>query len=172
MAENGDALHDANPSQWLSVDLIYDLALREIDLQSRDWEEADARLRWLLGFIGVIFAGVLGVTGNLGARDPAVRLIAGSAVFFLLLAAALAFLAYLPRQFHRPPLIRELRTRYLTRSTAQTKLAIVDQLISVYDFNRGIISHKLAVYRRAHHLFLVSLVLLVVAIVVRLVTRQ
>ena len=119
----------------------------------------------------MVFAGVLGVTGNLGAHVVAVRWLAVLAVLFLFAAAILAFLASLPRQFHRPPRIRELRVDYLTRSTAETKLVIVDQLVAVYDLNRDVISQKLGAYRRAYSSFVFSLAVLVLAIVVRLFTK-
>ena len=44
--------------------------------------------------------------------------------FWLLLAGAVAALAFLPREFHRTPNIRELRLSFLTTPVAETKRAI------------------------------------------------
>ena len=51
---------------------------------------------------------------------------------------------------------------------AHTKLAIVDQLLAVYDLNERVIIEKLAAYRRAQGAFVISVIFLAGAIVVRL----
>ena len=124
----------------------------------------------LLGFIGVVFAGSLGVTGNLSPGAWPVRLLAGLAVVALLVAGVLAAQAYLPREIHQPPNVRTLRTRFLTRPSAESKLAIVDELLWAYDSNKSVIVQKLGAYRRAQSSFVVSVIFLAVAIVLRLLT--
>lgn len=162
----------ASPEEWRSLDLIYDLALRELDAQASDRELVDGRLGLLLGFIGVIFVGVLGLPGGPDARRLSVQVVStSSAVLLLVLSAILAFLAYLPREFHRPPSVRGLRLEFLTLLPAQTKLAIVDQALWAYDQNQRILSSKRAVYSRAAWLFMVRLVFLAIAVAGRLLMR-
>jgi hypothetical protein len=162
----------APPEEWASVDLIYDLTLREQDAQLKAWEEADGRLRLLLGFIGVILAGALGVTGNLRPDAGAVRVLAGLAICALVVTGFLAFQAYRPRHLHRPPDVQALRLNYLTRRSAETKLEVVDQFLRVYNLNQDVIREKLSVYTRAQYLFFASVLLLASAILMRLLLER
>jgi hypothetical protein len=168
--ESGDGY--ASADEWASIDVIYELALREQDAQIAAWEEADGRLRLLLGFIGVIFAGALGVLGNLKPEAWLARPFAGLAICALVLTGLLVFQAYRPRRLHRPPNIQELRINYLTRSPAETKREIIDQLLQVYNLNQDVIAEKLRIYDRAQSLFFGSIVLLAIAILIRLVGER
>ena len=51
----------AGPDDWLSLDVTYDHAVAQLNEQGKLWESADARLRLILGVIGLIFAASLGI---------------------------------------------------------------------------------------------------------------
>ena len=166
----------AGVPEWLSIDLVYQNALRQIDAQVKRWDQADDRLRTLLGYVGLLSV-VLGATGQISTTPmptggPAVeelRYSALAALVLLVLAAFIAGLAYLPRTLHYPPNLRTLREEYLTRRPEETKLDIVDELIQVYDENEIVIDQKLGSYRWAQLVFFAAIVLLGIVIAIRLI---
>ncbi len=163
----------AAPDEWASIDLVYEAALSELEFQSKQWEEADARLRLLLGFIGIIVAGALAAAGQSPEKlpDPVALLIA-VAVVSLLVASGISVVGYRPREFHRPPDVIALRIEYLTRSPAETKLAVVDAMLTAYPENTRIIAQKLRAYRWALGWMVASIVLLALAIISKLVISK
>lgn len=173
--KDADETEYAGPEDWLSIDLVYQNALRQIDAQVKLWEQADDRLRTLLGYVGLLSV-VLGATGQVGTpttpvTGPPVEIMRYSALIGLILlviTGGIAGLAYLPRDLHYPPKLRTLREDYLTRRPEETKLDIVDELIQVYDENQIVINQKLGSYRWAQLIFLAAIVLLACAIAIRL----
>lgn len=157
----------ASPDQWLSIDPTYEAALRDLEVQSADWDKADDRLRLLIGFVALASITVSvavpptgGMPANLLLVFRAVQLFAGLALLLLLAAGAIALVGYRPRPFHRPPNTHGLRTESLTQLEAQTKLDIIDQILRVYNFNDAVIREKLTAYQRALYIFVASMVLL------------
>lgn len=160
----------AGPDEWPSIGVVYERALREMDIQIKEWEDADNRLKLLLGFIGVVLSLVLSATTNLAAAQWLVRGGAVLAVALLLVAASLALWAYRPQPFRRPPAILGLRTEFLTRTEAETKLAIVDELLHAYAPNREAINKKVRAGLMAQWILLGSFIALAVAVVARVFT--
>lgn len=163
----------AAPEEWASIDLVYEAALSELEFQSKQWEEADSRLRLLLGFIGIIVAGALAAAGQSPEKLPdPVALLIGMAVVALLVASGISVVAYRPRGFQRPPDVISLRRKYLTRPASETKLAIVDAMLAAYPENTRIITGKLNAYRWALGWLVASIVLLALAINSRLLMSK
>jgi len=54
-------LANKNPDNWYGLDYVHDRIIAQLQEQSRLWEEADGRLRLILGVIGVVFAWILGL---------------------------------------------------------------------------------------------------------------
>ena len=46
-----------NRDSWYGLDYVHDRITAQLQEQARIWEEADGRLRLILGVIGVVFAG-------------------------------------------------------------------------------------------------------------------
>src|SRR5437764_15404150 len=59
----------ASFDDWLTIDVIYTLALRELDAQTKDWDQANDRLRLLIGFVGLIST-ALTATGQITIGVP------------------------------------------------------------------------------------------------------
>lgn len=164
-----DLDESARPDEWASLDLVYEAALAELEAQPKRWEEADGRLRLLLGFIGIILAGALAATGPAPQNLPIlVRAPIGLAVGALLLATCISAFAYRPRDFHRPPDVLALRLNDLTREPAETKLAIIDTLLAAYPSNTRAVNDKLSAYRKALWSMVASIILLSSAIILKL----
>jgi hypothetical protein len=150
-----------DPSTWLSLDVVYDRVLAQLDAQSERWESADGRLRLILGLIGVVFAitssfvtrGVT-ITGAGGVAEllylPFVvgaPLVLGMLVF--LVAGLIAIVAYWPLRFERPPEPADLRDAYLTTEPRMTKLVIIDTILQAYDVNEQTLQRKLRAFKLA-----------------------
>lgn len=163
----------AGAEEWASIDLVYEAAVSELEFQSKQWEEADSRLRLLLGFIGIIMAGALAAAGQSPEKLPdLVALLIAMAVVALLAASGLSVVAYRPRGFHRPPDVIALRLEYLTRPPSETKLAIVDAMLAAYPENTRIITEKLKAYRWALWWLVASITLLASAIISKLLMSK
>jgi hypothetical protein len=157
----------APPDEWASIDLIYDFALKELEVQEKAWEDADRRLQLLLGFVGVIFAAAMGLGTGQAPPSALVRALVLGATVALLFSAVTAVGAYLPRRFARPTSIRQLREGYLTAAERETKRVMVDTLIVAYDRNETVVREKLGFFKLGLLSFAASVILLATAIVVR-----
>jgi hypothetical protein len=50
-----------DPSSWVGIDFILERLDTQLTTQAKLWEEADGRLRTILGVIGIVFAATLGL---------------------------------------------------------------------------------------------------------------
>ncbi len=165
-------LDPSDPRAWLSLDYVHDQVQAQIQHQSRVWDVVDARLRLILGVIGIAFAAALGLRGfTVGAGGPPlfvpfwVGLAASSAVGVYLLAAAIVGLAYLPMDFDWPPKPSTLRTEYLLEDPQETKLAVIDTLIAAYDLNERAIARKTRAFVVAFGLTAIATIILGIALI-------
>jgi hypothetical protein len=165
-------LDPSDPRAWLSLDYVHDQVQAQIQHQSRVWDVVDARLRLILGVIGIAFAAALGLRGfTVGSGGPPqlvpfwVGLAAGTAVGVYLLAAAIVGLAYLPMDFDWPPKPSTLRTEYLLEDPRETKLAVIDTLIAAYDLNERAIARKTSAFVIAFGLTAIATIILGIALI-------
>jgi hypothetical protein len=161
-----------DPETWLSLDYIHEQVQAQLELQSKDWEAVDARLRLILGVISIVFAAAAAfqraASASGGAPLPfAVGATAILAVIFFLAAAVVATLAYWPSDFDRPPKPHELRELYLTTDPREVKLTVIDSILLAYTGNQEIIERKIIAFKRAFWLTAVASSLLGVALVVQ-----
>jgi hypothetical protein len=133
-----------------SLELISRHVERQLDLQWGHWDVIDGRLRLLLGFVGAVFVAVLAFVSN-GAGDLANATIGlvVAAILLLMLSAVIAGLAWLPREFDRPPEPLHLRQKYLRKPVQEVLLAVVDTMVQAYNDNQRMIDEKLAAFRYA-----------------------
>src|SRR5438270_6647328 len=64
-----------DPASWIGLDYVHKLMLAKSEQQLKLWEEADGRLRLILGVIGIVFAVTLEVrpTSRFSAQDAVGR---------------------------------------------------------------------------------------------------
>lgn len=156
-----------NPDSWLSLDVVYDRVLAQLDAQSERWESADGRLRLILGLIGVVFAITSSFVTRAVAASPAAPaasspsiaellflpffvgapLIAGTSLY--LAAGLLSVCAYWPLRFYRPPEPLDLRNEYLTTDPRVTKLEIIDTILLYWDRNEMALQWKFRAFKVA-----------------------
>jgi hypothetical protein len=117
-----------DPSSWIGIDFVFDQVNAQLALQQRLWEEADGRLRMVLGVISIVFAVTLGLIprGTVTMQTPDGRVfdepvylpffVGTLAIVGLLLFAAagvIAIVAYWPRRFSWPPAPDSMRSYIL-----------------------------------------------------------
>jgi hypothetical protein len=152
-----------DPASWIGLDYIHDRVLAQLDQQSKLWEQADGRLRLILGVIGIVFAATLGLlprgTLTLAAANGSVSsvpvllpfLVGASAIAGLVLfaiAGLVAVVAYWPRAFNWPPTPESLR-RYTTTREREIKLTVLDQMLDAYKNNELWLERKFVAFRLA-----------------------
>jgi hypothetical protein len=59
--ETGDQEEAENPASWLGLDYVHEQVVAQLQAQSDLWDAVDARLRLILGFIGIVFAAAIGL---------------------------------------------------------------------------------------------------------------
>jgi hypothetical protein len=148
-------VHDPeDPATWVGLDYVHDRVLAQLDQQSKLWEEADARLRLVLGIIGIVFAVTLGLLPRGTAVGGPLLLpffvgvlaIVGLVLFAV--AGLIAVVAYWPRDFNRPPAPASLR-KYITTNEREIKLTVVDEMLDAYDENAAWLGRKFLAFRWA-----------------------
>ncbi len=161
-AVGGPSDDPENPDNWYGLDYVHDRISAQLQEQSRLWEEADGRLRLILGVISVVFAATLGllprgtitVTGASGPVQeplllpPWVGTLAVAALGLYAVAGVTAAVAYWPRPFSWPPAPEALR-RYITSDEREVKLIVVDALLDAYAANGVWLGRKLQLFRWA-----------------------
>ena len=141
---------DGDGAEPDSLELISRHVERQLDLQWGHWDLVDGRLRLLLGFVGAVFVAVLAFISNrAGDMAPATIGLVVAAILLLMLSAVIAGLAWLPREFDRPPEPLHLRQKYLGKPVQEVVLAVVDTMVQAYNNNQRRIDEKLAAFRYA-----------------------
>jgi len=154
-----------------SLELIARHVERQLDLQWGHWDLVDGRLRLLLGFVGAVFVAVLAFISNrAGDLTGATIGLVVAAILLLMLSAVLAGLAWLPREFDRPPEPLHLRQKYLGKPTQEVVLAVVDTMVEAYNDNRRRIDDKLGAFRRAAASLAVAVFLMATGAIVELLS--
>lgn len=127
---------------WPSLDVVAYHVERQLDLQWQQWDLMDGRLRMMLGFAGAAFAASLAFFGSGNdLSGPSLALVVVVALW-LCLSAAIATVAFLPREFQRPPEPRFLRENYLVVGEADTKRDVIDTMVDAYEMNAEKIREK------------------------------
>jgi hypothetical protein len=150
------------PDSWRALDYVHDRIAGQLQEQSRLWEEADGRLRLVLGVIGVIFAAILGLlpratltvtTPDGSGQQPLylpfwVGALAVTALAMYAVAGLVAAVAYWPRTFSWPPAPEAMRN-YVTTDPREVKLIVVDEMLEAYAANGRSLASKLRLFRWA-----------------------
>jgi hypothetical protein len=152
-----------DPATWVGLNYVHDRVLAQLEHQSRLWEEADGRLRLVLGIIGIVFAVTLGLlprgsvtvqaeTGALFSGPLLLPFLVGvlAIVGLVLFAVAglIAVVAYWPRDFNWPPAPESLR-KYITTNEREIKLTLLDEMLDAYDENGFWLGRKFLAFRWA-----------------------
>jgi hypothetical protein len=151
-----------NPDNWYGLDYVHDRISVQLREQSRLWEEADGRLRLILGVIGVVFAATLGLLprGSVLVTTPSgpmqeilylpfwVGALAVTAFVLFSVAGFVALVAYWPRTFSWPPAPESLR-EYVTSDEREIKLLVVDAMLDAYAANGVWLARKFQLFRFA-----------------------
>ena len=156
------ALQDPeDPETWYGLDYVHDRIAAQLQQQSRLWEEADGRLRLILGVIGVIFAATLGLLprGTITVSTPGgpvqeplllptgVGALAVAAIGLYALAAVVAAVAYWLRTLSLPPEPPALR-RYITTDEREIwiQLFVIDEMLNAYATNGVDLERKVRLF--------------------------
>lgn len=149
----GDVSDPENPDNWLSLDYVHERVLVQLDAQSDIWDDADERLRLILGVIGIVFAAALGLQRTVSPTTAPLPALVGTAaiaaILIFLIAGAIVAVAYWPTPFDRPPKPSSLRDLYLTTDERETKLIVIDSIIAAYNHNEVVLARKIGAFKLA-----------------------
>lgn len=151
-----------NPDNWIGLDFVYASVAAQLREQGDLWEDADSRLRLILGVIGIVFAVTLGLlprasvtvmTANGTTTQPqSVPFLVGAlaivGLVMFAVAGLIALIAYWPREFNLPPAPDSLR-KYITSDEREIKLTVVDEMLDAYDVNKLWLGRKFLAFRWA-----------------------
>jgi hypothetical protein len=152
-----------NPANWVGLNYVHDQVAAQLKEQSDLWEEADNRLRLILGVIGIVFAVTLGLIPRGTVSVPSaeggaatvpqllpffvgVPAIVGLVLFGV--AGVVALVAYWPRDFNLPPAPDSLR-KYITSNEREIKLTVLDEMLDAYEANKVWLGRKFLAFRWA-----------------------
>ena len=177
-----------NPATWIGLDYVHATVAGQLKEQAELWEDADGRLRLILGVIGIVFAVTLGLlprgtvtiaTPNGGTSTEPQFLpflvgtpaIAGLVMFAV--AGSIALVAYWPGEFNLPPAPDSLR-KYITSNEREVKLTVLDEMLDAYDANKVWLGRKFLAFRWALVLVAIATGLLGAGVIIDLaqVTRS
>lgn len=156
-----------DPHNWLSLDYVHERALAQLDAQSELWDVVDARLRLILGVIGIVFAAALGLQRGAAPIPFWAGTLAILAILLFLVAGIIAARVYWPTPFDRPPNPTILRAQYLTTDPRLTRLEVIDTIIQAYNRNQVVIDRKNFAFKLAFVLTGAATALLGAAVVVQ-----
>jgi hypothetical protein len=124
-----------------SLDVVLSETKAALEDQSERLSSLDTKLGVLLGLSGVILAALLvfPLTYNV---DIATRWLLIAAVALILASLLSATWGYWIRKYKAPPSPSALREFYLMEEPQKAKLAVVDYLCSVYDWNQKLLESK------------------------------
>ena len=160
-----DAHDDAGPASatWPGLDYVHDQIRAQLNVQRQEWEQADGRLRLILGLIGIVFAVTLGLlprstmtttlpsgvfTSQLVTLNFYVGVPAMLGLVFYGIAGVVALRAYWPRDFSLPPDPVDL-SDYVGTPEEDIKLDVVDAMVIAYQLNASGLARKLGAFRLA-----------------------
>ena len=152
---------------WPSLAFVFDQTEKQFRNQWELWDSLDRRLQLILGFIGVIFAAILGLLRPAQNLWIWVAGFAVTAMALFLVAAALVGWAYWPRTFEWPPNPPALRDNYLASDERATRLVVLDTMLAAYDHNVDTIALKALAFKRAFIISAVAVTLLGVAVMIQ-----
>jgi glucan phosphoethanolaminetransferase (alkaline phosphatase superfamily) len=152
----------------LSLDTVLSETKAVVDDQSARISSLDTRLGVLLGLSGVILAALLSFTST-RCIDLGTRWLLIIAVILILASLLSATWGYWMRKYKAPPDPMALRTFYLTEEQEKTKLAIIDYLSSVYQWNQPIIEKKVKYTRISFASVLIGTIIIGVVIILNMV---
>jgi hypothetical protein len=141
-----------------SLELIYELALRQLEGRLERIDALDSKLGALLGFVAVVLALLLNSDFVVGRWSWATT--AGTSL--LLLALLVLFLAFAARTLRRDPDLRVLRWQHVGRPIEETQFGVIDTVIDAINKNDTMIVWKSRFLNGA--VFLALLGLLIVAV--------
>jgi len=129
-------------SEDSSLGLIFQEVKDAIRIQLDKFDKLDAKVGLILAAAGVSLAVVLsnGFLPPEGKRLTTVLQIPG--VTAIALSAVCAVHALWPRAYYLAPNPRHLRTDYLSKEIDETRLALVDTWIELYERNDAVIDRK------------------------------
>jgi hypothetical protein len=148
-----------NPANWIGLNYVHERLDAQLSTQARLWDEADGRLRTILGIIGVVFAATLGLLprgaslSSAGTVDQAsVSYLVGApaqlAILLYFAAGLCALIGYWPRSFNWPPAPESLR-KYVTTDERIIKLYVFDRMLLAFDQNAKRIGLKFRLFQVA-----------------------
>jgi len=124
-----------------SLDVVLSETKSAVDDQSARISSLDTKLGVLLGLSGVILAALLSFHpfywGNIAIKQLLI-----AAIGLILVSLFSATWGYWIRKYKAPPDPTALRKFYLTEEQEKTKLAIIDYLSSVYEWNQQRLANK------------------------------
>jgi hypothetical protein len=156
-ANSGDP---EDPRSWVGLHFILERLDTQLATQAKLWEEADGRLRTILGVIGIVFAATLGLlprgagspSDGLAQVQPSVPYLVGApaqlAIGLYFLAGLCALFGYWPRHFNWPPAPDSLR-KYLTTDPRVIELYTVERMLLAFDQNASKIGLKFKLFQVA-----------------------
>ncbi len=151
-----------------SLEVIASMVETQLDLQWALWDSVDTRIRLLLGFSAAVFLATLALLNRGRDFADASTYLLAVAISLLIVSTVVAGLAWLPREFDRPPKPSALRDNYLATHPVATKLAVLDTMIEAYNDNEKTIDEKLVAFRRAALSLSVAVLLIAIAVIVEL----
>lgn len=162
MAKSGED-DPENPDNWIGLDFVYASVTAQLREQGDLWEDADGRLRLILGVIGIVFAVTLGLlprasitvmapNGGTTTQPQSVPFFVGAlaigGLVMFAVAGLIALVAYWPREFNLPPAPDSLR-KYITSDEREIKLTVLDEMLDAYDVNKRWLGRKFLAFRWA-----------------------
>ncbi|MGD0780505.1 MAG: hypothetical protein ABR954_07000 [Dehalococcoidales bacterium] len=152
----------------LSLDTVLSETKAAVDDQSARISSLDTRLGVLLGLSGVILAALLSFPAT-HCSDSGTKYLLIIAVVLILVSLLSATWGYWMRKYKAPPDPLALREFYLTEEQKKTKLAIIDYLSSVYEWNQPIIENKVKYTRISFASVLIGTIIIGVVIILNVV---
>lgn len=166
---NDDARH---PEALQSLDLVAAHVERQLDVQWELWDSVDVRLRLLLGLAGAILVATSAFVAGADELNVFSRGLLIASVVVMLLASAVTGLAWLPREFDRPPKPETLRQRYLNRPGTDLQLAVVDSMVKAYNNNEKKIDEKLGAFRNSIRILAIGVLLFASVAIIEVVSNE
>jgi hypothetical protein len=156
-------INPEDPSSWIGIDFVFTEVSAQLTQQQKLWEEADARLRLILGVISIVFAVTLGLIPRGTVTVPAsdgrllnepmylpffVGTLAILGLCLFGLAGFIVVVAYWPRNFSWPPRPESIR-EYVTTDEREIKLTVLDTMLDAYEANAVWVGRKFLAFRWA-----------------------
>ena len=158
---------DTKPPPLLSIDVVLSETKTAVDEQNSRISSLDTRLGVLLSLSGVIIAALLSFSSSLYCYVGIKRLLVAT-VIILFGSLLSATWGYWIRKYKTTPSPTALR-KYLIEEQENTKLAIVDYLTSVYEWNQRRIVGKVRCTHISFLLLLLGAIIIGVTLLINLI---